>query len=134
MEQSICCCFATASAHAQQDVSCKIVQQISARAVLGTAQRLVVQQKQQQQHHQHHPTHMHTHTMTNHVQTEKNNFQLEFLHLATFCSWQRSNSIASGWVSLTQIVQPLHQSFLGLARELAKGTIYLSLKLRKLCF
>ena len=26
------------------------------------------------------------------------------MNFATYCSWQRSNSIASGWISLTQIV------------------------------
>ena len=56
------------------------------------------------------------------------------MHVATYCSWQKSKSIASGWVSLTQIVCPLCQLCLGLATDLAKGTIYLSLKLRKLCF
>ena len=77
---------------------------------------------------------MHTHTMTNHVLILKNNFQLWFLHVATYCSWRRSKPIASGLVSLTQIVCPLCQLCLGLATDLAKGTIYLSLKLRKLCF
>ena len=56
------------------------------------------------------------------------------MHIATYCSWRKSKSIASGLVSLTQIVCPLCQLCLGLATEPAKGTIYLSLKLRKLCF
>ena len=137
-EQSIYYLFAIASARAQQDVSCKIAQQLSASAVLGAAQWLVVQQQQQQQqhqqHHQHHPTHMHTHTSTNCGQKLKINFHFYFVNFATYCFWRRSNSIASGWVSLTQIVQPLHESCFGLASILAKSTIYLSLKLRKLCF
>ena len=132
-EQSIYYLFATASAPAQQDVSCKIAQQLSVSAVLGAAQQLVVQQ-QQQQHHQHHPTHMHTQTSTNCGQKLKINFQFYFVNFETYCSWQRSNSIASGWVSLTQIVRPLHESCFGLASALAKSTIYLSLKRRKLCF
>ena len=56
------------------------------------------------------------------------------MHVATYCSYQKSKLIASGWVSQTQIICPLRQLCLGLATELAKGTIYLSLKLRKLCF
>ena len=72
--------------------------------------------------------------MTNQVLKLKNNFQLYFMHVATYCSWQKLKSIASGWVSLTQIICPLHQPCLKLAIDLAKGIIYLSLKLRKLCF
>ena len=72
--------------------------------------------------------------MINSVLTLKNNFQVYFIHVATYCCWKKSKSIASGWVSLTQIVCPLCQLCLGLATELAKGTIHLSLKLRKLCF
>ena len=53
MEQSICCYFATASTHTQQDISCMVTQQLSASAMLGAAQQLVVLQ-QQQQHHQNH--------------------------------------------------------------------------------
>ena len=56
------------------------------------------------------------------------------MHVATYCSWWKLKSIASGLFSLTQIICPLHQLCLGLATELTKGTIYLSLKLRKLCF
>ena len=41
MEQSIYCYFATASARAQQDISCKVAQQLSANAMLGAAQKLV---------------------------------------------------------------------------------------------
>ena len=41
-EQSIYCWFATASALAQQDLSSKVVQQLSASARLGAAQWLVV--------------------------------------------------------------------------------------------
>ena len=55
------------------------------------------------------------------------------MHVATYCSWRKSKPIASGWVSLTQIICPLCQLCLGLATDLAKSTIYLSLKLRKLC-
>ena len=58
----------------QRDVSCKVVQLLSAKATLGAAQWLVVQQ-QQQQNHQHHLIYTHTHTMTNCVLTLKNNFQ-----------------------------------------------------------
>ena len=104
MEQSVYFLFATASGRAQQDISCKIAQQLSASAVLGAAQWLVVQQQQQQQHHQHHPTHMHTHISTNCSQKLKINSQFYFVSFATYCSWWRPNSIASGWVSLTQIV------------------------------
>ena len=62
----------------QQDVSCKVVQKLSASAMLGTVQWLVVQQQQQQQqqHHQHHLIYTHTHTTINHVLSLKNNFQL----------------------------------------------------------
>ena len=134
LKQSIYCYFVTANARVQQDLSCKVAQQLSARASLGAAWWLVVQQQQQQQRHQYHLAHMHTHKMTNLIQILKNNFQFWFLNVATFCSWQRSISIAYGLVSLTQIVCPLHQLCLGLATDLAKGTIYLSLKLRKLCF
>ena len=41
-EQSIYCDFATASACTQQDISCKVAQQLSASASLGIAQWLVV--------------------------------------------------------------------------------------------
>ena len=56
------------------------------------------------------------------------------MHVATYCSWWKLKSIAYGWVSLIQIVCLLCQLCLGLSTELAKGTIYLSFKLRKLCF
>ena len=56
------------------------------------------------------------------------------MHIATYCSWQKSKSFASGWISLTQIICPLCQLCLGLATELTKGTIYFSLKLRELHF
>ena len=72
--------------------------------------------------------------MANLVQKLKNNFQFLFMHVATYCSWRRSKSIASGLVSLTQIVFPLHKLCLELATGLAKGTICSNLKLRKLCF
>ena len=38
MEQSIYCLFATASAHTQQDISSKVVQQLSASAILAATQ------------------------------------------------------------------------------------------------
>ena len=78
-------------------------------------------------------TYAHPHNDKSRSKTEEQ-FSVLILHVATYCSWQRSKSIASGLVSLTQIVSPLHQLYLGLATDLAKDTIYLSLKLRKLCF
>ena len=47
-EQLIYCDFSTASTCAQQDISCKVAQQLSASASLGASQWLVVQQQQQQ--------------------------------------------------------------------------------------
>ena len=75
LEQSIYCDFATASARTQQDVSCKVAQQLSASTLLGTAQWLVVQQqqqKQQKQCHQHHScTYAHPHNDKSRSNTKK---------------------------------------------------------------
>ena len=42
MDQSIYCYFATASTRAQQDISCKVAEQLSVSTMLGAAQWLVV--------------------------------------------------------------------------------------------
>ena len=78
-------------------------------------------------------TYAHPHNDKSRSNTEKQ-FSVLIYACCNLLFLARSKSIASGLVSLTQIVCPLHQLCLGLATNLAKGTIYLSLKLRKLCF
>ena len=98
--QLIDCDFATASIHAQQDISCKVAQQLSASAALGAAQRLFVQQQQQQQqqqHHQHYLIHIYTHTMTNHVLTLKSYFSFNLCTLQPIVSDGSRNQLPLGW-------------------------------------
>ena len=57
------------------------------------------------------------------------------MHVATYCSRRKSKSIASGWVSLTQIICPLHQLCLPASNRTSQAHNFFELKAnRKLCF